>query len=86
MLVITIAPAKILDLRDKTLDVRLVAVSGCGVGLTEFPKSKCNFKAWNTKIFFTWESINQIQVNYPIETNIIKGEEDNFTFTPADLA
>jgi hypothetical protein len=46
MLVTTIAPAKILDLRDKTLDLCVVAVPDCGVvGLAELPKSKYNFKA-----------------------------------------
>jgi hypothetical protein len=69
-----------------------VAVPDCGgvVGLAELPKSKYNFKAWNTKIFVRWECSDQIQMNYPIEANIIKWhklvEADNFTFTPADLA
>jgi hypothetical protein len=47
MLVTTIAPAKILVLRDKTLDFCVVAVPDCGgvVGLAELPKSKYNFKA-----------------------------------------
>jgi hypothetical protein len=49
-----------------------VAVPDCGVvGLAELPKSKYNFKAWNTKIFVRWECSDQIQMNYPIEANII---------------
>jgi len=46
MLVTTIAPARILERRDKTLDFCIVVVLDCGaVGLAELPKSKYNFNA-----------------------------------------
>ena len=81
MLVITIALAKILERIDKALVFCLVSVQDFGVvALVELPKSKCNFKAWNTKmLYIRMYGANWSVMKKPVEANI-------FTFIPADVA